>query len=213
MTEQEFWDALALLRNRRCASSNQEASRMKADLFLREIPDIVTAEQWAELYESDRATPEMALALSVLETAVADLRSAPKRNSVHKGLRDTARDFVASTDTEYLFSFENICSIFDLDAASLRRRLLCNDQRSKTSVPASASRSESKINSNSLRQSARPRLRQSRQSSILSAGTSLAWSETRQRRAADGVFARLLPSFGKSNVLRKHGRTSSLRRN
>lgn len=76
-------------------------------------------------------TPERQLMVAVLEDAL-HLYCKFARWPQHRRFRETARWF-ASTDRSWLFSFERICEVLDLDPRCVRRRLLA-----RRPLPASA---------------------------------------------------------------------------
>lgn len=73
--------------------------------------------------------PHRRLMAAVLQTVVDDCRgSAPRRQAGFGPSTDVrearrASDYVASTDREWPFSFENLCEALGVDAGSLRREL------------------------------------------------------------------------------------------
>jgi len=73
--------------------------------------------------------------VAVLEDAARCLARQPQTGRFHDLLvRWEAEQWVKSDDAEPLFSFARICSHFDLDAGSLRKRLLRWSARPRPSM-------------------------------------------------------------------------------
>lgn len=90
------------------------ADRGRSVLFM---PDAVLPEQYAALHRASGVTPERALMLAVVETAVAEMLSG-------KGwVQADARDWFASDDTTWPYSFAAICEAFGWDAQAARAAL------------------------------------------------------------------------------------------
>jgi hypothetical protein len=88
------------------------------------VPEALLPEQHRELVRAAEP-PEVRLMAAVLAEAILDLRryegdSRPRRRVLFRG----ALSWVASSDRTWPFSFENICSVFDLDPDELRRTLV-----------------------------------------------------------------------------------------
>ena len=73
--------------------------------------------------------------VAVLQTAFDDCRGSRYRRAAgygvptdHAGIRHAAA-YVASSDRDWPFSFENLCDLLRLDAVSLRRALQGKEER------------------------------------------------------------------------------------
>jgi hypothetical protein len=73
------------------------------------------------------ASPEHRLALAVLAEAVVDIQSyRKKRTRPRQKAYETAVDWIGAEDRKWDFSFLNLCDVFDLDPALLRKQLLAH---------------------------------------------------------------------------------------
>ncbi len=77
--------------------------------------------------------PQRKLMLAVLQTVVEDCRSGMVQGPAGLGTAadrralEQAREYVASTDRAWPFSFENVCEAIGLDAIAIRRALQRDD--------------------------------------------------------------------------------------
>lgn len=89
------------------------------------VPDIVVPQQWSWGRASfATALPEARLMLSILDDAVfrfLTLRDSKTARAVREW--QEIEEWFASTDSSWLYSFENICSMFDLEADTVRSML------------------------------------------------------------------------------------------
>jgi hypothetical protein len=86
-------------------------------------PEGLVPEQWEERLRAP-ATPELRLMAAVLIDAIRDYRNGARARGVRpRQLARLAARWIASREPAWVFSFENICAVFDLDADRLRRRL------------------------------------------------------------------------------------------
>lgn len=85
--------------------------------------------QYHEAGSARLGLPQRRLMMAVLQTAIDDVRGTAHRRAA--GLIcpadprevERAREWVASTDRSWPFSFENVCEAVGVDAPSLRRAL------------------------------------------------------------------------------------------
>jgi len=76
-----------------------------------------------------RMEPHKRLALAVLQTVVDDCRGSSYRQAagfaplLDRRAYEQARDYLASRDRSWPFSFENLCEAVGLDPGSLRQEL------------------------------------------------------------------------------------------
>jgi hypothetical protein len=69
-------------------------------------------------------TPEQHLMAAVLQDAISCyIRHVGPSDRSHRRLHDDAARWIGNRDTEWPYSFENICSVLGLDAATIRREL------------------------------------------------------------------------------------------
>lgn len=90
-------------------------------------PDTVLAAQFYATFKgSPYKEPELRLMAAVLEDAISclsiKLRPAPARQ--RKQLEDARHWFAAEDDSEWIFSFKNICEALGINPAYLRRGLI-----------------------------------------------------------------------------------------
>ena len=77
-----------------------------------------------------RIDPQRRLMVAVLQTVIDDCEGSRSRQSAGRPApRDgkaytDARAYLASTDREWPFTFENLCDALGLDAGAFRRRLM-----------------------------------------------------------------------------------------
>src|SRR5690606_38242157 len=99
------------------ATMNDDAPARRND------PASVLPSQWTDLLRA-AASPERRLMAAVMIDAIRDHRAGiGARSGRARQLGHLAAHWIASTETTWPFSFENICAAFDVDAADLRRRL------------------------------------------------------------------------------------------
>jgi hypothetical protein len=88
------------------------------------VPDILLPDQLRWKLRPAQLGPEHELLLAVLEDAVNCFQK--QHHATDPTLRQLfldARDWIASTDRSWLFSFENICDTLDLDPVYVRAGL------------------------------------------------------------------------------------------
>ena len=88
-------------------------------------PEVLTPEQHADRTGRVRsAQPEVRLMLAVLDEAIATyLRCAVEAGAHRRVLLAEVERWFGSTDTDWPYSFANICDVLGLDADGLRRGL------------------------------------------------------------------------------------------
>jgi hypothetical protein len=82
--------------------------------------------QYLRAADGRRMEPHKRLMLAVLQTVVDDCRRMVVRQaggSAERRMTEEARAYIASTDRNWPFSFENLCEAMGLDANCLRREL------------------------------------------------------------------------------------------
>jgi hypothetical protein len=96
-------------------------------------PDVLLPDQLRRRAELD---PERRLMVAVLEQGVNDyLRHAGAREPRELELWHEIEAWVEDRDASWLFSFENICHVLDLDPDYLRRGLHAHKERARGSAP------------------------------------------------------------------------------
>src|SRR5687768_11716347 len=76
-------------------------------------------------FKSRLLEPEQALMLAVLRTAIEDFQDyINERNGIEKTRFREAEEWILNTDSDWAFSFENICETLQLQPSSIRKRLL-----------------------------------------------------------------------------------------
>ena len=93
--------------------------------------------QYLRAADGRRMEPHKRLMLAVLQTVVDDCRRMIVRQpggSAERRMTEEARAYIASTDRNWPFSFENLCEAMGLDANCLRRELATPAQ--PVAVPA-----------------------------------------------------------------------------
>jgi hypothetical protein len=100
--------------------------------------DMSAAEQFfASLRRSEPLEPERALLVAILEDGISDYlkyRRARDRDGKER-FRDAA-DWVAGSSGDWIFSFDNVCELLDLDPKYVRR--LIYEYRDRTGEEKSA---------------------------------------------------------------------------
>jgi len=82
--------------------------------------------QYLRAADGRRMEPHKRLMLAVLQTVVDDCRRLVVRaagGSAERRMTEEAKAYIASTDRNWPFSFENLCEAMGLDADCLRREL------------------------------------------------------------------------------------------
>jgi hypothetical protein len=113
--------------------ANKEQENRITDLVLRfdergvatfEV-DILVSEQWDRVYRKRLLSPEHELAIAILDEAIADFQShlTARDTKGKKRFAETEAWFL-DTDTDWTFSFENICEVLGFDPGYLRQGLL-----------------------------------------------------------------------------------------
>ena len=99
------------------------APRFDLQLAAGSDPEGLVPAQWAERLRAP-ATPELRLMAAVLIDAIRDYRAGARARGVRpRQLARLAGRWIASREPAWVYSFENICAVFDLDADGLRRML------------------------------------------------------------------------------------------
>ena len=86
-------------------------------------PSTIAPEQfWKPLKrKAEHGGPEMRLMLAVLQDAVDCFQKYADSNDIHgRKLFSEAYAWIMSTESNRLFTFENICGVLDFDCASIR---------------------------------------------------------------------------------------------
>ena len=101
-------------------------------------PDTVLSMQFYETFKgSPYKEPELRLMAAVLEDAISCLsinfRSATARQ--RKQLEEARQWFAAEDESEWIFSFKNVCEALGIDPAYLRRGLMQSTPASEKSIP------------------------------------------------------------------------------
>jgi len=87
--------------------------------------DILVSEQWDRVYRKRLLLPEHELAIAILDEAIADFqRHFTTRDTKGKKRFVETEAWFLDTDTDWTFSFENICEVLGFDAGYLRQGLL-----------------------------------------------------------------------------------------
>jgi hypothetical protein len=90
-------------------------------------PDTVLGSQfYANHKNSPYKQPELRLMAAVLEDAISclSIKTRPVTARQQKQLEDARQWFAAEDDSEWIFSFKNICEALGIDPAYLRRGLI-----------------------------------------------------------------------------------------
>lgn len=88
-------------------------------------PDMVLQHQYFATVRTKRLAPEKKLMLAILEDAVACFQSYVfQRNRRQTNLFRQTEEWVCDKESDYLFSFENICAVLNLDPGCVREGLL-----------------------------------------------------------------------------------------
>jgi hypothetical protein len=90
-------------------------------------PDAVLGAQFYATYKSSPyKQPELRLMAAVLEDAISclSMKLGPATARQRKQLEDARQWFAAEDDSEWIFSFKNICETLGIDPAYLRRGLI-----------------------------------------------------------------------------------------
>lgn len=95
---------------------------------------ILLPEQWFERSSSRssrmlRLSPVQSLMLAVLEDAIACYDDRDDTRPERRRLAHQAGDWLRSRDTRWLFAFETVCEHLDLEASSVRHRVLAGEVR------------------------------------------------------------------------------------
>jgi hypothetical protein len=87
--------------------------------------DVLAAEQFADTFRRiEHLEPEKALLLAVLEDAVdCFLKYHSTQDRIGKGRFHEAEEWIMQSGNDWLFSFENVCELLELNAEYLRRGL------------------------------------------------------------------------------------------
>jgi len=91
--------------------------------------DVIAPYQYGRVYQQRRVLSEKRLMLAILDNAVAEFcRYAPACDD--KGKRDFrgVEAWILDKDTDWLFSFDNICAVLGFDPDYLRWGLQCRRQ-------------------------------------------------------------------------------------
>jgi hypothetical protein len=113
----------------RLAASKAESSTE----FLLDSTDVVALTDYLETRGKQRdLEPERKLMLAVLQDGIdcfrKNLLASDERKST---LFHEAEQWILDGDTSYLFSFGNVCEVFDIDPSYLRKGLLAYKQEQK----------------------------------------------------------------------------------
>ena len=102
-------------------------------------PDTLLPEQYMERFRRKlHLEPEKKLMLAVLEDAINCFKeNVSAENGNKKMLFNEAEDWILDTSTDWIFSFENICDVFELNPQYVRRALL-NWKQQHMALPSSA---------------------------------------------------------------------------
>jgi transposase len=85
----------------------------------------LSGEYFDTLRRSEHLEPEKTLLLTKLEDAIHDYRKYSfARDPVGKERLQEAEDWIMQAETDWIFSFENVCELLGLDPAYLQRGLL-----------------------------------------------------------------------------------------
>ncbi len=92
--------------------------------FVLQSDALLPAQYYETLQRSDYLQPDKQLMLAVLDNALECLQKHLLARS-RKGRRlfRESEEWVLETDSDWIFSFENICQFLDLDPAYLRKRV------------------------------------------------------------------------------------------
>ena len=122
------------------ATRNVLATEYSSRLF---EPDAVLAAQfYANFKVSPCTQPELRLVAAVLEDAISclaiDFRLATARQ--RKQLEEARQWFAADDESEWIFSFENICEALGINPHYLRRGLIQSSAAEKKPAPVRAAK-------------------------------------------------------------------------
>ncbi|MFQ5849357.1 MAG: hypothetical protein ACE5JU_02065 [Candidatus Binatia bacterium] len=109
----------------------------RADIFAEKIavaltqPDSTVSHGFFDVYgRKSPVEPEKKLMLAVLEDAILCLQGKGLlREKSRKDLCQEAEQWILERDSDWLFSFENICKVLGLDPAPAREQMLCQQRR------------------------------------------------------------------------------------
>ncbi len=96
------------------------------------VGDLTMSEEFfATVRRSEPAQPERALLLAILEDAIHNYRKySPYRDRAGKDRFHEAEHWIMHSKSQWIFSFENVCELLELDPEYLRRGL--RDWRART---------------------------------------------------------------------------------
>lgn len=105
---------------------NQVHAMAEEKLALLFQPDtLLPAQYFTRLHRTSSLEPEKALMLAVLEDAISCFKDNLSAEDSHKKLLfDDAEKWILGTGTDWIFSFENICEIFEMNPQYVRRALI-----------------------------------------------------------------------------------------
>jgi len=106
---------------------NHSALQMNIDLSkLFESDALTSAQYYATTKRTYHLNPELRLMAAILEDAVASLTTDPRRCSKRQRREhlETLRWIKATNDTDWIFSFANLCETLGIDPDFLREGLL-----------------------------------------------------------------------------------------
>jgi hypothetical protein len=105
--------------------------------FLFQPDTLLPAEYFNRLCKGSTLEPEKALMLAVLEDAISAFRDNVLAEQANKKLLfSETEEWIAEQDTDWIFSFENICEVFELNPQYLRKALRTwKDQRTVPTKP------------------------------------------------------------------------------
>jgi hypothetical protein len=96
-------------------------------------PDMLLSHQYFATFRTKRLEPEKRLMLGVLEDAVACFhRYVFSRNRRERALVNETEDWIRDENSDYLFSFGNICEVLKLNPEYVRAGLLRWKQKTLT---------------------------------------------------------------------------------
>lgn len=110
--------------------------------FLFQPDTLLPAEYFSRLRRSSSLEPEKALMLAVLEDAISSFTENVSAEQVNKKLLfSETEEWISDKGSDWIFSFENICEVFELNPQYMRRALRTwKDQR--TAPPSNANTRE-----------------------------------------------------------------------
>ena len=93
--------------------------------FLFQPDTLLPAQYFNRLRRASSLEPERALMLAVLEDAINCFKdNLSAENANKKLLFDEAEEWILDTSTDWVFSFESICEVFELNPQYVRQALL-----------------------------------------------------------------------------------------